>query len=189
MKGGRRDQQAGPTSDCLSTSTSTSWPWTAAQERGHGARQLQEPPAPPQPQTMRTAARSWTRRLRAAHLELAHGPAHRRERREGLPDRDTLNTTPSRASSPSPKARVGVERARPCHLRRLVGALAGAPTRYKRRLFHSIKAPHAMTRCRAAKSRPSTPSPRQRLGAAGRGSRGPDRHPDDGAPLHLRRTT
>jgi len=146
------------------------------------ARQLQEPPAPPQPQTMRHSRSFMDAPPPSCTLELAHGPAHRRERREGLPDRDHAEHRhlPEPVRLP-PKARVGVERARPCHLRRSSAALAGRRRATSAPLpLHQGATP--MTSCRRAKSRPSTPSPPPTSGAAGRGSRGPDRHPDDGAP-------
>ena len=55
-----------------------------------------------------------------------------------------------------------------------------------RKIFHSIRAPHAMTeRAGRRGRRRARGHDRQRLQAAPRRGRGPDRHPHDGAALHL----
>ena len=102
-----------------------------AQERGHRAGQLPQPAPPPQPahhaalQVVHGPAV-----VRAALVELAHGPAHRRVGGEGVPDRDDAQQRHVPVELPVPaEARVGMDAARPGHLRHDVGRPVQGPAR------------------------------------------------------------
>ena len=65
-------------------------------------------------------------------------------------------------------------------------ALDATPARVSRQVFHSIRAPHALTSVQAGEVEAvHDRRPAERVAPAGGGGRGPDRHPDHGAPLHL----
>ena len=81
------------------------------QERGHRARQLQEPPPPPQSgDHAAVAIVHGPAPVRAPLVQLAHGPAHPGRGGEGVPDRDDAEQrhVPDGVPVP-PEARVGVE--------------------------------------------------------------------------------
>ena len=89
--------------------------------------------------------------LRAALLQLAHGPPHRRVGGEGLPDRDDAQQRHVSDGIPvPPEARVGVVGTRPGLVRRLVGGTGGAPGPGRRaRSFTRLKSPHAVASVQA----------------------------------------
>ena len=119
---GRRDQHArAPRATCSSTSTSTSSRWTAGTSPSPPGSPATGASAPPQRRARCKHSRSLHGQapLRAAHLELADGPADRRVGSEGLPDRDDAQHRhlPGPVRLPA-KARVGVEPSRPGELLR-----------------------------------------------------------------------
>ena len=125
--------------------------------------------------------------LRAAHRQLADGPADPRRRGQGLPDRDHPQHRHLPGCVPVPaEARVGVEGQGPPRLPRPPPRPStGCRPRYARQIFHSVKAPHRMTSVQAGEVEAvhavTTANVWEQQGVVGRG---PDRHPDHGPPLH-----
>ena len=104
------------------------------------------------PQTMRHSKSFMDQhRVRAALVELAHGPPHRRVGRQGLPDRDDAQQRhlPLQLRVP-PEARSGSGRCAtgpPTPPRR--PRWPRLPPRAARQIFHSIRSPHALTSVQA----------------------------------------
>ena len=122
-----------------------------SQERGHRAGQLPEPPSPPQPRDhAEEPLLHGPAPLRAALLQLADGPAHRRQRGKGVPDRDHSQQRhlPVAFRIP-PEAGVGVGRKDRLGYLATSKALDRTPARIARQIFHSVKAPHRMTSVQA----------------------------------------
>ena len=116
-----------------------------------GGGQLQEPPPPPQPPDH--AAEPVVHGpapLGAPLVQLAHGPAHRRQRGHRLPDRDhpQQRHLPDGLRLPA-EAGVGVGGQGPARLRGRVQGPRPHPARLARQIFHSVKAPHRMTSVQA----------------------------------------
>ncbi len=159
-----------------------------AQERGHRTGQLQEPPPPPQPgHHAAEPVVHGPAPLRAALGQLAHGPAHRRQRgQRSSRSRPPSTTTPSPRRSTSCRSGSGSGASRTgSAIVATSKALDRTPARLARQIFHSVKAPHRMTSVQAGEVEAvHAADHRQRLGPAGRGGRRSDRHPDHGAALH-----
>ena len=109
--------------------------------------------------------------------------------RQGLPDRDDAQQRHVRHLRPDvgpPEARVGVDGARPGHVHRHEGRArphAGeGPPQDLQRLAGALR--HHLGAGRRGRGR-ARGHHRQRLRAAARADRGPDRHPHDGPALHL----
>ena len=158
---------------------------------GHRPRQLPQPAPPPQPARRWSAATaSWTSTSSELHKSnWRMGKVLVRRRRQGLPDRDDAQhrhvpeavraSCPSASGSGTPRDRATLRR------HREVARRARRP-RLARKIFHGIEAPHQMTSVQAGeveavhKVTTENVYGQQLVEVAG-----PDRHPDDGHPLHL----
>ncbi len=165
-----------------------------AMDGGHksvatGLVELPEPAPPPQPgDHAAQPVLHGPAPLGAALVELADGPGHRRQRGQDLPDRDHAQHrhVPEGVRVP-PEAGVGVEGARTgwrSWPRRPPSTRP--PPRLSRKIFHGdqVAPPDDLGAGGRGRGRPRGDD-RERLAPAGGGGRGPDRHPDHRAPLHL----
>ena len=136
-------------------------------------------------------SRSWTGTSRELHyVELAHGQGHHAtpaSRSSRSRRRSTTTRSARRADVASAEARVGVDGPRPGHVHRPCrpGSNARRARKRRRQIFQLAGAlRHHLGAGRRGRGR-ARADHRERLRAAPRPGRGPDRHPHDGPALHL----